>query len=514
MLSFTKSRLAGKNLSFLFIAILILSSKNLYSQHERLESLPKEERVLNDFSKSAIMDSTELDSIIINTMETYHIPGLAALINTKEDGIIWKRNYGYANIEFNRPVMDTTLFLMASISKTIVATAIMQFWEADSFDLDDNINDYLDNFQVTHPNYPNDTITFRMLMTHTSSINDNWSILTPLVTCGDSPIPLDSFLVNYFTPGGIYYSQANFNYWSPTSNTYDYSNVGIALLAYVVERFSGTSFDEYCRESIFNQLEMDKTSWFLEGLDRTTIATPYKWQGGQYVANCHQGWPLFPIGFLRTNKIELEHFLSTYMNWGQYNGETILDSSTIDLMLSDHLGYISPDGDIQGLIWYQRGPLNDRWPWGHEGGWTSGTRTAMFFQQDENWGVIYFMNMYYSYASPVHLFILNTLCDYAQDIYVGVDEVSYVITDFYLEQNYPNPFNPTTTIRYQIPELSFVTLKVYDVLGSEVATLVNEERPVGNYEVEFNAANLSSGVYFYRFQAGSFVETKKMLMIK
>ena len=83
-----------------------------------------------------------------------------------------------------------------------------------------------------------------------------------------------------------------------------------------------------------------------------------------------------------------------------------------------------------------------------------------------------------------------------------------------LVQNYPNPFNPTTTIKYQIPELSFVTLKVYDVLGREVAILVNEKKSVGSYEVEFNATSLPSGVYFYRLQAGSFVETKKMVLMK
>jgi hypothetical protein len=83
-----------------------------------------------------------------------------------------------------------------------------------------------------------------------------------------------------------------------------------------------------------------------------------------------------------------------------------------------------------------------------------------------------------------------------------------------LEQNYPNPFNPITKIKYQIPELSFVTLKVIDVLGNEVETLVNEEKPIGNYEVEFNGYELTSGIYFYRLQAGFFVETKKMILLK
>ncbi|MCJ7650610.1 MAG: T9SS type A sorting domain-containing protein [Candidatus Lokiarchaeota archaeon] len=108
---------------------------------------------------------------------------------------------------------------------------------------------------------------------------------------------------------------------------------------------------------------------------------------------------------------------------------------------------------------------------------------------------------------------------------VGIGINPFIHPDEYaLYQNYPNPFNPTTTIKYQIPELSFITLKVYDVLGSEIITLINEEKPVGNYEVEFDATNLSSGIYFYRIsvsawpsqdgQAGSFVETKKMILLK
>ena len=81
-------------------------------------------------------------------------------------------------------------------------------------------------------------------------------------------------------------------------------------------------------------------------------------------------------------------------------------------------------------------------------------------------------------------------------------------------QNYPNPFNPATTIKYSIPELSFVILKVYDVLGNEIAILVNEEKPIGNYEVEFDATTLPSGIYFYRLQTSNFIQTKKMVLMK
>ena len=85
---------------------------------------------------------------------------------------------------------------------------------------------------------------------------------------------------------------------------------------------------------------------------------------------------------------------------------------------------------------------------------------------------------------------------------------------FKLYENYPNPFNPSTSIRYSFPEGSFTSIKIYNSLGSEVATLVNETKSAGTYEVEFNASNLSSGIYYYTLQAGSFSETKKMILMK
>ena len=94
------------------------------------------------------------------------------------------------------------------------------------------------------------------------------------------------------------------------------------------------------------------------------------------------------------------------------------------------------------------------------------------------------------------------------------EEKKNLPTDFVLNQNYPNPFNPATTISFSIPSPGFISLKVYDILGNEVAILVNEEKPAGNYEVRFDASSLTSGTYFYRFSAGSFTEVKKMILVK
>ncbi len=93
-------------------------------------------------------------------------------------------------------------------------------------------------------------------------------------------------------------------------------------------------------------------------------------------------------------------------------------------------------------------------------------------------------------------------------------EKNLIPANFSLEQNYPNPFNPSTRISFSLPEPNFVTLKVYDMLGSEVASLVNENKPAGNYEVEFNALKLSSGTYVYKLIAGNYQLTRKMQLLK
>jgi hypothetical protein len=104
---------------------------------------------------------------------------------------------------------------------------------------------------------------------------------------------------------------------------------------------------------------------------------------------------------------------------------------------------------------------------------------------------------------------------YAGELPLSVGQASRDVPDgFALKQNYPNPFNPSTKIRFSVPGKGYVSLKVFDLLGKEVATLVNEQLVPGDYERAFNAEGLTSGVYFYRLQAGGFVQTKKLLLLR
>ena len=94
------------------------------------------------------------------------------------------------------------------------------------------------------------------------------------------------------------------------------------------------------------------------------------------------------------------------------------------------------------------------------------------------------------------------------------EELVEIPTTYKLFQNFPNPFNPTTTIKYSIPKSGIVSIKIYNTVGEQVASLVNKEQEIGNYEIKFDATFFSSGIYFYQLKSEDFIETKKMILIK
>ena len=125
-------------------------------------------------------------------------------------------------------------------------------------------------------------------------------------------------------------------------------------------------------------------------------------------------------------------------------------------------------------------------------------------------------------TTPVLVYVDNGIDGTIDDTLQLTNEITdvedqgnlYIPKEYKLQQNYPNPFNPTTRIKYSIPKVSFVSLKVYNLIGEEVVSLVSEQKPIGNYEIEFNTKGLPSGIYFYRMQAGDFIQTKKMVLMK
>ena len=137
-----------------------------------------------------------------------------------------------------------------------------------------------------------------------------------------------------------------------------------------------------------------------------------------------------------------------------------------------------------------------------------------FLPGEPNWANITISIIDTSCITPGH--IGSTMLVDDLDIVVGVNdsEENLIVEKYILRQNYPNPFNPSTKIKYSIPQLSDVVIKVFDILGNEIETLVNEEKRAGTYEITWYAENIPSGVYFYQLKAGSFVETKKITLMK
>ena len=464
----------------------------------------------NKLPKSTEASLTNIDSLIQAFMNTNHVPGLAACI-VKNDRIEWEGYYGFANIATQDSVKPSTIFMLASISKTVTASALMQLYEQGRFQLDDSINAYLP-FAVRNPNFPTTAITFRHLLTHSSSIRDGYY---PYYWGTDPQIDLETYLRGNLTPEGAHFSPSNYSTLSP-GVLVSYCNIGLTLCGYLVQVISGVPFDVYCRDSIFVPLEMSNTAWFLKDLDVSLIAHPYIWNGGSsYSDYGHYGYASYPDGELRTTVRSLAKWLIANINFGKFNGVRVLDSTTAKMMRTVKYWPQNWGGVGLGLVWMTWTFPDGRQVWYHDGR-DKGVSTSMNLDEVQKTGVIILTNV-----NPINedafTALQNTLFNIADTLVVSVlpeESVNDLPTMFSLSQNYPNPFNPSTKISWQLPVGSNVILKVYDILGRQVATLVDEYRNAGNYETEFDVASLPSGVYFYQLKAGLFIEMKKMILLR
>ena len=447
-------------------------------------------------------DSTELDSFITRFMENGNIPGLATCI-VKDEEIIWNNQYGYADIGRNILAADCTLFMLASISKTITSVAIMKLWEDGEFGIDENISDYLP-FDVINPNQPGEIITFRHLLTHTSGINDNWFVM-PYYP-GDSPIPLNEYLENYLTPGEqYYYPNLNFHNWPPGTD-YSYCNNAVALAGYLAQQIRQLPFEVFCREFIFYPLDMNETEWFLADLDTADIALPYYYSGGSYTSYGHFGYSDYPSGQLRTSASQLASFLTMFMSGGMHGANRILYQSTIDTMMTIQFPEVD---DSQGLIWYTF-QLGGRTLWGHSGG-DQGVSTDMYFCPEENSGVIALNNgETYMYE------LVDAMFDYAEEYVVSIDDddITELPAEFDLLPPHPNPFNSETTVTFTVPSKQYIDLSVYNLLGQKVSAIFQGEKPPGVYTMHLDGYEMTSGVYFIRLESSDAVQSHKIVYLK
>ncbi|HWV31788.1 MAG TPA: serine hydrolase domain-containing protein [Dyadobacter sp.] len=276
----------------------------------------------------------EVDSLINGKLKELHIPGLAAA-KVENGTVSLTRYYGYQDIEQKIPVTDSTVFHIASISKTVTAAAIMQLEAEGYFKLDDDINRFLP-FRVVTPSFPAAPITFRQLLRHRSSIADNMDYLLPFWENDyqGAAIPLETFLRAYLSADGNHYdANKNFANAEPGSR-FGYSNIGFALLGYLVERISKTPFDQYCKTHLFAPLEMHHTSWLLEPLRSDQLAVPYQYADSlrRYEKLPQGKFPDYPAGQLRCTVNDLAKFLACWSNDGTYDHKRVIDAKSVQRM--------------------------------------------------------------------------------------------------------------------------------------------------------------------------------------
>jgi CubicO group peptidase (beta-lactamase class C family) len=325
------------------------------------------------------------------------VPGMAACI-VGSDGIVWEGYFGTYDGE--HPVSEDTLFMIASVSKTMIATAIMQLWEQGRFDLDDDINDYLD-FDVRNPSHPEEKITFRHLMTHRSSITDRYPFYLETYTLdsggGDSPWDMGEFLEEYLVHDGQFYSTENY-LDVPPGDSFEYTNYGATLLAHLVEVLSGDSFSAYCQDRIFDPLGMEHSYSHLADIPSSEMEIASPFENG--TALPHYGYPDYPAGSLRTTIRDLARFASFYLE-PPSNGGVVLQPETVELMFGKYGESTDFGEDQMGLIW-----VHMDWLFfsaiGHTG-FDPGVDTTMFLYPDEGFATITFLNAHPSGSKGPYL---------------------------------------------------------------------------------------------------------------
>lgn len=357
------------------------------------ESDPQQEKAISEADIDAYID----------TLSPY-FPGLAAAV-VVQDKVVWSKGYGVADLDSGRPVTADTPFKLASVTKTVVATAIMQAVEKEILSLDITIEDIGLPFSVDNPHLSGETVRLKDLVTHSSGILDNAAyncayyvedqnnvcletLFDPDSECQNPAVTgLFDFLGHYLSPGGIYYSLENYSRTMAPGSGHEYSNVGTALAAACFEILTGSDLKAHCQTSIFTPLGMLNTCWDHHACPpNNPPAEPYTYLDGDFIQLPMYSLATWPDGGLYSSANDLGRFLAAIINNGQLDGKRILNADTVAAMINSQPDS-PPDNISQGVFWY----LDENGLIGHSGG-DPGVSTSMLFDPVTGYGVILLFN--------------------------------------------------------------------------------------------------------------------------
>lgn len=347
--------------SIIILFVIIISSKFSFSQYTEIAKL----------------------------MDSLKIPGISVVV-VKDTSIILQFQQGFSNFDTKQKVNSETVFMLGSACKPFAAINAFNLINKNVLHLDSNINNYLP-FKVENPYFPDNAITIRMLLTHTSSINDDqYEKNINTYVMGDAKMTLESFLEKYLTPEGDFYRPSKCYLKKVPGSYFAYSNIGITLLAYIIENVTKENYGEYCKKNIFVPLEMNNTSFFLKDyLDTSNIANPYIWskEDSTFISQGHYGYPEYPVGQLRTSANDLSKFLIGLLNEGKYKEFELIDNPTLEMILTPQIVTLDT---TQGFVFYKEN-FNNKEFWGHNGS-DIGVSTSIYFNKKEKLGIIILCN--------------------------------------------------------------------------------------------------------------------------
>ena len=334
-----------------------------------------EDNILNKSEKKF----DDFDTKIMNYMKMGKMPSLVCCI-IKNNTTVWSNSYGYRDFYKKKQTTIDTAYPIASVTKSITATAIMKINESGLIGLDDNVSKYL-GFDLKNPKYPEVNITFRMLLAHDSSIADAIFGYTAIYYI--LKYPFDN-IDEYLLPEGMLYNPLVWNTYMPGTCSW-YSTVNTEILGYLITRITNQSYVKYCQDNIFNPLEMYNTSFYFSDYKNDQLANLYRFFLGFYIPMPRLEGTLAGGG-LKTTISDFSHYLTMLTSRGVYNGVRILSEDSVNEMQSIQYPGHYDEGYLHGFGWYS----NDTH--GGHGGFAIGGHAEMRMRYSDRVAVAYFWN--------------------------------------------------------------------------------------------------------------------------